>query len=1013
MSNSTTRSGRRFKDIIGEMTSGVSEGGTTDLVRVLLEDRQRQEQERTQRDEQLLQERQLREEQEARRVEQLAAERERREEEHRLQLTQMQGQMEAMRGWLERSMAREEERLGRATQDQLKLTKLLESEDIESYLTTFERMMQVYHVDEERWAFKLAPQLTGRAQQAYAAMRAEDAADYRLVITAILHRYNISEETYRRRFRTARKKEGETFGEMAVRLSDLAKKWMTECDTVEAVLEKLVVEQLVNTMTTDLKVWVSERKPTTGGEAGGLADDYVRARQRDTGVKGTVDDRRREKGMDQKKCHNCGKEGHFARNCFKKTGDKQKSDVKTEGGRWDLSSVKCYNCGQLGHISTKCPAKVLFCGGSLAKQATRSGVVEGQIVEDIVLDTGCSRTMVHSSLVGEGKQLDGEAVTVRCAHGDTVLYPLAKIDLELDGVNVSVKAAVADKLPASVLLGTDVPELGRLLRVNPMAIHSEVVEEALVVRTRAQTKKEEAEEAMRVTKEKESGVQAKPLEEELLEMESDDGTEVIGGTFDSDLFMEGNVKVKQTRDQKRKERRKHGLVRAKDRSKTKQVNSEGELTMDGEELRRLQNDDDTLTSVRKTAAGKTDSEPDGTGFFERDGLLYRRWVPVGECMERHRDQIVLPKKCRLTVLHLAHTIPFAGHLGKKKTAMKVLNRFYWPTLFRDVADYCRSCPECQKCTRRRVPRAPMIPIPSVTVPFERIAMDLIGPLPRSRSGNRYVLVVCDYGTRYPEAVPLKSIDAEHIAEELVKMFARVGIPKEILTDQGSNFTSQLLAELYRLLHVKALRTSPYHPQTDGLVERFNQTLKGMLRKNATEDGKDWDALIPFVLFAYREVPQESTGFSPFELMYGREVRGPLDVLKETWESSTKSDESILSHVMLMRERMEKMTELVQTNLDEAQHRQKQWYDRFARQRQLQADDHVLVLLPTTTSKLTAKWQGPYRVIKPVGKVNYLIDMCDRRKRKRVFHINLLKKWCIPTSTGYFTQDVIYRESNRG
>ena len=150
---------------IGQMIQGqywrddhrASEDGTTDLVRILLEDRQRQEQERAQRDEWLLQEKQLREGQEARprRVEQLAAERERREGEHRLQLTQMQGQMEAMQGWLERSMAREEERLGRAMQDQLKLTKLLESEDIESYLMTFEKMMQVYHVDEERWAFKL------------------------------------------------------------------------------------------------------------------------------------------------------------------------------------------------------------------------------------------------------------------------------------------------------------------------------------------------------------------------------------------------------------------------------------------------------------------------------------------------------------------------------------------------------------------------------------------------------------------------------------------------------------------------------------------------------------------------------------------------------------------------------------------------------------------------------------------------------------------------------------------
>ena len=214
----------------------------------------------------------------------------------------------------------------------------------------------------------------------------------------------------------------------------------------------------------------------------------------------------------------------------------------------------------------------------------------------------------------------------------------------------------------------------------------------------------------------------------------------------------------------------------------------------------------------------------------------------------------------------------------------------------------------------------MVSIPSVTTPFERIAMDIIGPLPRSRAGYRYVLVVCDYGTRYPEAVPLKSVDAEHIAEELVKLFARVGIPKEILTDQGTNFTSQLLAELYRLLHVKALRTSPYHPQTDGLVERFNQTLKEMLRKTAQEDGKDWDKLIPYVLFAYREVPQESTGFSPFELLYGREVRGPLDVLKETWERSPKSDDSVVSHVLVMRERMEEMATLVQNNLEKVQKR---------------------------------------------------------------------------------------------
>ena len=277
-------------------------------------------------------------------------------------------------------------------------------------------------------------------------------------------------------------------------------------------------------------------------------------------------------------------------------------------------------------------------------------------------------------------------------------------------------------------------------------------------------------------------------------------------------------------------------------------------------------------------------------------------------------------------------------------------------------------------------------------------MDVVGPLPRSRCGNRYILVLCDYATCYPEAVPLRSIDAEHVAEEIVKVFARVGIPEEILTDEGSNFTSQLLAEVYRLLHIHPIRTSPYHPQTDGLVERFNQTLKGMLSKAATTEGKDWDKLIPYLLFAYREVPQSSTGFSPFELVYGRAVRGPLDILRESWEASRRSNESVVSHVLMMCERLAQMSELVQENMKRAQQKQKAWYDRNAREREFQPSDQVLVLLPTTTNKLLAQWQGPYRVLRRMGKVDYVIDMHDRRKRHRTFHANMLRKWHKPAAS---------------
>ena len=161
-------------------------------------------------------------------------------------------------------------------------------------------------------------------------------------------------------------------------------------------------------------------------------------------------------------------------------------------------------------------------------------------------------------------------------------------------------------------------------------------------------------------------------------------------------------------------------------------------------------------------------------------------------------------------------------------------------------------------------------------------MDIVSPLPRTGRGNRFILLVSDYATQYPEAVPLRTISASKIAEVLINIFARHGIPEEILTDQGKNFTLALLGELYQLMGVMALRTSPYHPQADGLVERFNQTLKAMPRKVLKGEKRDWDRMLPYVLFAYREVPQTTVGFSPFELLYGRDPQGLLDVLQEEW-----------------------------------------------------------------------------------------------------------------------------------
>ena len=167
---------------------------------------------------------------------------------------------------------------------------------------------------------------------------------------------------------------------------------------------------------------------------------------------------------------------------------------------------------------------------------------------------------------------------------------------------------------------------------------------------------------------------------------------------------------------------------------------------------------------------------------------------------------------------------------------------------------------------------PLGKLPLIDTPFKGVAVDIVGPIePRSEKRNRYILTMIDYATRYPEAVALPSIETERVAEALVEMFSRVGIPDEMLTDCGSQFTAEVMKEVSRLLSLQQLTTTPYHPMCNGLVERFHATMKQMLRRMCAERLKDWDKYLPALLFAIREVPQESLGFSPFELLYGRSV----------------------------------------------------------------------------------------------------------------------------------------------
>ena len=342
---------------------------------------------------------------------------------------------------------------------------------------------------------------------------------------------------------------------------------------------------------------------------------------------------------------------------------------------------------------------------------------------------------------------------------------------------------------------------------------------------------------------------------------------------------------------------------------------------------------------------------------------------------------------------MGHETAFAGHLGVKKTFDRIVSNFYWPGIFSRVRRFCASCDICQRTVKKSsVSKAPLHSVPVVGNPFEKVAIDLIGPIfPVSSRGNRWILTLIDYATRYPEAIALKSTDTETVAEALLDIFSRVGVPNSIVSDNGPQFVSNIMKEVSRLLSIETIHSSPYHPQGNGLVERLNGTLKSMLRRMCAEKPKDWDRFLQPLMFAYREAPQHSLLFSPFEMLYGRTVRGPMSILRELWSEKEIPQEmkNVYSYVLDLRNRLEETCILAKENLANAQAISKSHFDKKSKLRILKPNDLALVMLPTDENKLLMRWKGPFKVIEPIGINDYRIEIGDNVK---IFHINMLRKY---------------------
>ncbi len=251
-----------------------------------------------------------------------------------------------------------------------------------------------------------------------------------------------------------------------------------------------------------------------------------------------------------------------------------------------------------------------------------------------------------------------------------------------------------------------------------------------------------------------------------------------------------------------------------------------------------QKDDSSLTKCFSTVISSEAAKKRDTAYFMDDGLLMRRW-----CSKVEEDldwnviyQVVVPSKYCSYVLCLAHEHLLSAHLGVTKTYHRILQHFFWPGLKRDVAKFCRTCHTCQITGKPNqvIPRAPLSPIPVMGEAFEEVLVDCVGPLPKTKAGNQYLCTIMCRATRFPEAVPLRNIKAPVVLKTLIKFFSIFGLPKVIQTDQGSNFLSQVFRQNLKFLSIAHRVSSAYHPESQGAIERFHQTLKAMLRKYCME-----------------------------------------------------------------------------------------------------------------------------------------------------------------------------------
>lgn len=367
------------------------------------------------------------------------------------------------------------------------------------------------------------------------------------------------------------------------------------------------------------------------------------------------------------------------------------------------------------------------------------------------------------------------------------------------------------------------------------------------------------------------------------------------------------------------------------------------------------------------------------------GLLYRRLGSDsigGEVL-----QLVVPHTEIPRVLKEVHDSQTAGHFGLHKTAARIRQRWYWPGWREDSDMWVRNCETCIKRKGPRNKQKGLLQLYNVGAPMERVAVDVLGPFPVTDRGNKLVLVMVDYFTKWPEVVAIPNQEATTVAEALVNKFVtRFGVPLELHSDQGRNFESKVYQEMLRILGVHKTRTTAMHPSSNGMAERLNRTLLDFLAKNIDSGQSNWDTLLPLFLMAYRSAEHDTTQTTPAAMMLGRELRLPADLIHGIPPGAEVNPYG--SYPILLKQKMWTVHDFVRTKVDDATRKYKTRYDTGRDPEDYGRGDAVWLYHPKKkkrrSPKLQSDWEGPYLIVERTSTVTYRIQ---RSARGRPLHVH--------------------------